>query len=603
MKFNFQLFSKPDQHLLFFKRLKLVLDQGIRYLSFGTFGLFIYQLGYARNLGSGLSSSKVLIFLYFILGVFILLRQLFSKDSNWDLRRIFQLAIALLLIASALIRWNLLGDFSDEALVFSRRFLLVNIGVVLIFIEELGTLSLLVNKLKLSPSLVFVLSFSFLIFVGTALLSLPRATTTEISLIDAFFTATSAVCVTGLIVVDTSTVFTQFGQTIIMTLFQIGGLGMMTFTTFFGFFFQGSLSIENRLFLRDYINENNVGKISSTLIKIVIFTLAVELLGAVLIFVFTDSSLFSNTGQKLFFAAFHAISAFCNAGFSTLSAGLYEPGFRYLYHMHLVVAVTIILGGIGFPVFINYYNYILRVIKGAFRFLFFKEKYKHASRVSNINTRLVMYTTGALLLVGFVSYWIFEQNATLKGLSLYGKIVTAIFGSVTPRTAGFNTVDMAALSVPTILIYLILMWIGASPGSTGGGLKTSTFAVALLNTWSVTTGRKRVEVFGRQITNETLRKAFAVISLSFLTIGLGVFMVTVFNPELALIDVAFEIFSAFSTVGLSLGITAKLSTASKIVVSIVMFLGRVGTLTILVALARKTQELRYKYPEETIYIT
>jgi Trk-type K+ transport system membrane component len=223
--------------------------------------------------------------------------------------------------------------------------------------------------------------------------------------------------------------------------------------------------------------------------------------------------------------------------------------------------------------------------------------------VTNINTRLVMNTTGILLVVGFVTYWYFEQEFTLKGLSPYGKFVTAFFGSVTPRTAGFNTVDMTALSVPTILIYLILMWIGASPGSTGGGLKTSTFAVAVLNTWSIAAGRTRVEVFGRQITAETLRKAFAVIALSFLTIGLGVFMVMIFDPQLALIDVAFEIFSAFSTVGLSLGITGKLSTASKLVVSIVMFLGRVGTLTILVAITRKVSEQRYKLPEETVFIT
>jgi potassium uptake TrkH family protein len=442
-----------------------------------------------------------------------------------------------------------------------------------------------------------------LILIGTALLSLPRSTTSGISFIDALFTSTSAVCVTGLAVLDTSKAFTPFGQVIIMTLFQIGGLGMMTFTTFFGFFFKGSLSIENSLFLRDYINENNVGEITSTLLKIIIFTLLVELFSAVLIFHWTDDSLFSSGGQKWFFATFHAISAFCNAGFSTLSSGLYEPGFRELYHMHLVVAITIILGGIGFPVFINYYNYLYRITKGALREKLFGEKYKHTPRVTNINTRLVIYTTGALLVIGFVCYWVFEQEFTLKGLSTYGKIVTALFGSVTPRTAGFNTVDMTALSVPTILIYLILMWIGASPGSTGGGLKTSTFAVAILNTWSVATGRKRVEVFGRQITSETLRKAFAVIALSFLTIGLGVFLVMIFNPELALIDVAFEIFSAFGTVGLSLGITAKLSTTSKLVVSIVMFLGRVGTLTILVAITRNAAEQRYKLPEESVFIT
>ncbi|RIW18398.1 ATPase [Algoriphagus lacus] len=603
MKANSPFFSNPDQNLIFIKNLVLVLEQAIRYLSFGTFGLFIYQLGYASDPDKIRITSGIFDVILFLLGLVIIGRDLVSGKSLKDKRTIFELIVAVLLILSALIRWRAFGDLSEDALIVSRKYLFVNILVILIFIQELGKFSLLVNKLKLSPSLVFILSFMILILIGAALLSLPRSTTAGISFIDALFTSTSAVCVTGLAVLDTSKAFTPFGQIIIMTLFQIGGLGMMTFTTFFGFFFKGSLSIENTLFLRDYINENNVGEITATLIKIIVFTLLVELFSAILIYVWTDDALFSSSGQKWFFASFHAISAFCNAGFSTLSSGLYEPGFRELYNMHLVVAITIILGGIGFPVFINYYNYFFRVIKGAFRAKVYGEAYKHTPRVTNINTRLVMYTTGALLIVGFVAYWYFEQDYTLKGLSPYGKFVTAFFGSVTPRTAGFNTVDMTALSVPTVLIYLILMWIGASPGSTGGGLKTSTFAVAVLNTWSIASGRTRVEIFGRQITAETLRKAFAVIALSFLTIGFGVFLVTIFNPELALIDVAFEIFSAFGTVGLSLGITPKLTTASKLVVSFVMFLGRVGTLTILVAITRKVTEQRYKLPEETVFIT
>src|SRR5690606_20461841 len=227
--------------------------------------------------------------------------------------------------------WDVFTGYSPDVFLFSEKYILTNIFVTLIFLQELGKFSLLVNKLKLSPSLIFILSFSILTVIGTALLYLPRSTTAGISLIDAFFTATSAVCVTGLIVLDTSTAFTPFGQVIIMTLFQIGGLGMMTFTTFFGFFFKGSLSIENSLFIRDYINENNVGAISSTLIKIVIFTLLVEFFSALLIYFFTDDLLFESVWSKVFFASFHAISAFCNAGFSTLRAGLYEPGFRFLY--------------------------------------------------------------------------------------------------------------------------------------------------------------------------------------------------------------------------------------------------------------------------------
>jgi Trk-type K+ transport system membrane component len=255
-------------------------------------------------------------------------------------------------------------------------------------------------------------------------------------------------------------------------------------------------------------------------------------------------------------------------------------------------------------VIVTYYQVAKRICTNYYNIITQKDSfYHHTPRVFNINTKLTTVTTFILLVAGFITYWVFEENNTLAGLDGYGKFVTAFFGSVTPRTAGFNTVDMTQLALPTVLIYLILMWIGASPGSTGGGLKTTTFAVAVLNTLSIAKGKDRVEVFKRQIDPETVRKAFAVILLSFLVIGLGVFMVLFFNPELGILDVAFEVFSAFSTVGLSLGITAKLTTGSKLVVSIIMFLGRVGTLTVLVAFIRKTRSLRYKYPQEGVFIS
>jgi trk system potassium uptake protein TrkH len=604
MKKTLNRFSNPDRRILLFNKLKSWIDPIIRVLSFVAFGLFIYKIGFDPSIEKFQNVSFMLSLFLLSVGVLMLFKQIFLEKNIKSRRAIIDVVFAGLLIVFSLIRIKFFGEaFSIPMLAFFQKYYLINLGVIILFVMELGKLSLLVNQLKISPSLVFILSFIVLIFLGSVLLLLPESTDSPITFIDALFTATSAVCVTGLIVVDTATVFTPFGQSIIMTLFQIGGLGMMTFTSFFGFFFKGSLSIENSLYLKDYINENNVSAISSTLVKIIMFTVGVEVAGAGLIYFFTDSTLFETKSAHWFFAVFHSVSAFCNAGFSTLSNGLYESGFRELYSMHLVVSICIILGGIGFPVFINYYDYFKRVSIGAFKQIIGLEKYKHTPRIANVNTKLTMYTTAFLLVVGFMSYWFFEQENTLKGLSVYGKIVTAIFGSVTPRTAGFNTVDMTNLAVPTVLIYLILMWIGASPGSTGGGLKVTTFAVAILNTWSVATGRKRVEIFGREIAGETLRKSFAVISLSFLVIGLGVFLVMVFNPELPILEVAFELFSAFATVGLSIGITAKLSTGSKIVVMVVMFLGRVGTLTILVAIARKIGEQHYKYPEESVIVT
>ena len=537
----------------------------------------------------------------FVLGQNYLYRLLFIyKDASRG-RRQFEGFLIVFLHFLAAIQF---GMFDSWALLQEYDAILTNILICLLFFIELSRMSLGVNKMAIHPAMIFILSFLLVIFIGTLLLMLPNSTVAGISWTDALFTSTSAVCVTGLIVVDTATVFTGMGKTIIMILFQIGGLGMMTFTSFFGFFFKGGQSLQSQLFLKDYINEDNISKIGSTLIKIMLFTLGFELLASGLIFFIVDSSLFNSTGERAFFALFHSISAFCNAGFSTLTNGLYETGFRTEYHIHLILAISIIMGGIGFPVIVSYYQVAKRIVTNYYNSFTKKDSfYHHTPRIFNINTRLTTITTFILLVVGFITYWIFEENNTLAGLEGYGKIVTAFFGSVTPRTAGFNTVDMTQLALPTVLIYLILMWIGASPGSTGGGLKTTTFAVAVLNAISIAKGKDRVEVFNRQIDPETVRKAFAVILLSFLVIGMGVFMVLFFNPELDILDVAFEVFSAFATVGLSLGITAKLTTGSKLVISLIMFLGRVGTLTVLVAFIRKTRSLRYKYPQESVFIS
>lgn len=604
MRLNLKIFSNPDRNIIFLRKVIVIQERVVRYSGFLAFGIILYHLGYSVDPKDEMTASFLFNLCLLLIGVGYFLKVLLVEKSLAPARVILEILLSILLSLTALIRWNVLGDeMTQLVLDFTAHYHLINALVIILFFIELSKFSLAVNELKLSPSLVFILSFIVLILVGTGLLCLPEASTGSISVIDALFTATSAVCVTGLIVLDTAKDFTFFGQVVIMVLFQIGGLGIMVFTSFFGFFFKGSYSIENRLFIRDYINENNVNEIYTTLFKIISFTVLVEGLCAFLIYHFTDSAQFSGQGDQLFFSLFHAVSAFCNAGFSTLSNGLYEEGFREAYSMHLVIALAIVLGGIGFPVVLNYYSYLKHVLVGKVKSLLGIEKYRHASRVSSVNTRLVIYTTGILLLIGMVVYAISEQESTLKGLSPYGKFVTTIFGAVTPRTAGFNTVDMRELAVPTVLIYLFLMWIGASPGSTGGGLKTSTFAVAMLNTFSIASGKTRVEIFRRQLTNETLKKAFAVISLSVLVIGLGVFLLMIFDPQLPMMDVAFEVFSAFSTVGLTLGITPQLSIGSKLVLMAIMLIGRVGTLTILIAIVRRIGEQRYKYPEETVFIT
>lgn len=600
MKSNF---NGPDDRVILIKKVFDLNNRMLQILSLAAFGLLVYDLGFRENVQDGVLGKVYYVLLLFLSLGFII--RLFSKSEKYSLARyIVEITIILFLLIVSLANFGAI-DIDNTIVVGNLpiKSIFVNLLIFILFLIELSKFSLSVNQLKIHPALVFILSFLVVIAIGTGMLLLPNATKEGISLIDALFTSTSAVCVTGLIVLDTSSDFTFLGQFIILILFQVGGLGMMTFTSFFGFFFKGSYTLQNQLFLKDYINEDNIGAINSTLLKIILFTLITEGVAALLIFKIIDQGLFDSTGDQVFFSVFHAISGFCNAGFSILGDGLYEVGFREEYTVHLIIAFTIILGGIGFPVVLGYFNYLKHVVVDTTKMITKEKEYEHAPRVVNVNIRLIVYTTGILLLIGFVTYWIFESNHTLAGLSGYGKFVTAFFGTVTPRTAGFNTVDMSALALPTILIYLILMWIGASPGSTGGGLKTSTIAVAVLNVVSIAKGKDRVEIFKRQIEGETLRKAFAVIVLSFLVIGLGVFLVLLFDPQMPLISVAFEIFSAFSTVGLSLGITGDLSTESKIVVTVIMFLGRVGTLTVLVAFVRKARTLRYKYPEEGVFIT
>jgi len=431
---------------------------------------------------------------------------------------------------------------------------------------------------------------------------MPNSTYSGIGFTDAFFTSTSAVCVTGLIVVDTATFFTPLGRIFIILLIQIGGLGIMTFTSFFGFFFNGGSNFGHEFLLKDLLNEEKLGDIFKTLLKIVVVTFSIEAIGAMLIYQTLDQSLFPDHFSTIGFSVFHSISAFCNAGFSTLSAGLYQPGFRNNYNLHYIIAILIILGGLGFPVVFNYYHQLRHFLKNLYHRLKGQTRSVHLPVILNANTRLVTITTFFLLAGGFVFFMFSEYTHSLQGLPFAGKVAGAFFGSVTTRTAGFNTVDMSMLAPATILVYLFLMWVGASPASTGGGIKTTTLAIAVLNIVSMAKGKDRIEIFGREVVNDSLRRSFSVIILSSMVIGFSVLMLSITDGYLDLNKIIFEVFSAFGTVGLSLGITGQLSEAGKWILIVTMFLGRVGTLTILVGIFRRFKNYLYEYPKENIMI-
>jgi trk system potassium uptake protein TrkH len=403
-------------------------------------------------------------------------------------------------------------------------------------------------------------------------------------------------------VVDTATYFTPLGQIFIIVLIQMGGLGIMTFTSFFGYFFKGGSSLSHEFLLKDLINEEKLSEIFTTLLKIITITFSIEAIGAIIVYSTLDPSLFSGGLSIIGFSVFHSISAFCNAGFSTLSGNLYEPGFRNNYPLHYTIGVLIILGGLGFPIVFNYYRLLSHYFKNKYCQFTKKIRYIHTPKIINTSTRMVVITTLLLIIGGFVFFLFSEYDHSLKGLSLSGKVAGAFFGSVTARTAGFNSVDMSMLAPATIIVYLFLMWVGASPASTGGGIKTTTFAVAILNFVSMAKGKDKVEVFGRELSHDSGRRAFSVIFLSFLVIGLAVLLLAMTDGNLDLDKIFFEVISAFGTVGLSLGITAQISLAGKWVLIVTMFLGRVGTLTILVGIFRKLRSFQYYYPIENVMI-
>ena len=480
-------------------------------------------------------------------------------------------------------------------------FIAIKIAVFVTFIREISDNNFSLNRAFLNPGQFFILSFLAVVLVGSLMLMMPNATNEPITFVDALFTATSAVCVTGLIVVDTATRFTTFGQVIIIGLIQIGGLGILTFVTYFSYFFKGGVSYETQLSISEMNFSRRLGDMVSTLKSILYVTFGVEALAAMLIYISIYDLPGMNFSERLFFSVFHAISAFCNAGFSTFSAGLYDESLRFNYPLQLIISTTFLFGGMGFLIVANLLRYLRHRTQRALHP--HDPRYGYQPWLLSINSRITLITSGALLLIGLIGVLMFEYNGILaEHSSFYGKVITGLFTAATPRTAGFNIADMDALAFPTIMLTIFLMWIGASPNSTGGGIKTSTLAIAVLNTLSLARGQTKVEVFQREIADISIRRAFSIMWLSLLVIGLGVTLISYDQPELDLIKVVFECFSAYSTVGLSLNLTADLSTFSKLVVSVIMFVGRVGMLTIFVALLKNRHQRNYRYPTEEITI-
>ncbi|WZL73230.1 TrkH family potassium uptake protein [Clostridiaceae bacterium 35-E11] len=441
--------------------------------------------------------------------------------------------------------------------------------------------------LSLHPAQVLVMGFALVIFIGAIILNLPIASKNgeSIGFISALFTATSAVCVTGLVVVDTATHWTIFGQTVILLLIQIGGLGFMTITTLIAFILGKRISLRERLVMQEALNQFNIAGVVRLTRYVLITTFTIEGIAALIL----STRFIPKLGilKGIGFGIFHAISAFCNAGFDLI--GEFRSLTPYVEDplINFVIGFLIIIGGLGFAV-------VLEIIQ--------RKRFKKFS----LHTKLVLSITAILLVLGFLVILLLEYNnpKTMGGLSIKGKLLSAMFHSITPRTAGFNTLPTDKLTMTSIFFTIILMFIGGSPAGTAGGVKTTTAGVLLWTIISEIRGKADTEVFKKRIPREIISRSLAIVGLAGTLVVLVTMLLSTTENGHSFLEIFFEVVSAFGTVGLSMGITPDLTEIGRILITITMFAGRVGPLTVALALASKKQKNigKYKYPEEKVIV-
>jgi Trk-type K+ transport system membrane component len=457
---------------------------------------------------------------------------------------------------------------------------------------------------KANPSLMLALSFLFIILVGAGLLLLPRCTYHGISWIDALFLSTSAVCVTGMSPIDITQTFTELGFVVLMFLFQIGGLGLMTFTSFFTLFFMGDTSIYNRMMVRDMVSSNSLNSLLSTLLYILSFTVIIESVGAFMIWTDIHGTLGYELVDEIKFSIFHAISAFCNAGFSTLPDGLSNPlVFANHAPLYLYLSLLIILGGIGFPILVNFKDSLASQLHSLWTLIrHYHWEGRKVYHNYSLNTRIVLIMTVTLLTVATFLFAVLEWDGAFKGLATGDKLMHAFFMGVCPRSAGFTSIDPLSWSTSSMIIFAVLMWIGGGSQSTAGGIKVNTFAVVLLNLKSMLRGSERVEIFHRELSPNSIRRSNTTVLLSLTALVVAIFIMNLLEPEIPLRMVFFECLGALTTDGVGLGATSMLHFEGKLFMVPLMFIGRIGMITILMGLVKQKKVVRYRYPSGEIII-
>ncbi|SHH24253.1 TrkH family potassium uptake protein [Tepidibacter thalassicus] len=441
------------------------------------------------------------------------------------------------------------------------------------------------KKNRLSPAQFMVLGFAIIILLGALFLNLPIASQNgeSVGFINALFTSTSAVCVTGLVVVDTGTHWTVFGKTIIIILIQVGGLGFMSMATLFSILIGKKICLHQRLLIQEALNQYDLSGLVRLTRHILVGTFIIEGIGAIILsMVFIPKMGFL---KGLGYGVFHAISAFCNAGFDLMGNFSSLTSYTENIVVNIVIMALIILGGLGFTV-------IFDIIKK-----------RNFSKLT-LHSKIVIFMTSFLILIGFILFFAIEYDnpKTLGNLSFKGKIIASMFQSVTTRTAGFNTIDLAAMKDSSKFLTIILMFIGGSPASTAGGIKTATLGVLILAVIAFIKGKEDVEAFGRRISYSVVNKSLGVVAIGLSIVVFVVMSLSLTEVKFDFLDTLFEAVSAFGTVGLSLAGTPNLSLIGRILIALSMFAGRVGALTILFALSNRKQKNLVRYPEDKVIV-
>lgn len=445
------------------------------------------------------------------------------------------------------------------------------------------------KKRNMSPFKILAIGFLTVILTGAILLTLPISTQSgEVTnFLDSIFTATSAVCVTGLVVQDTGTYWSTFGQGVILTLIEIGGLGFMAMSTFFAMVLGKRISLRERLVMQEAYNTFSLQGIINHVRYMLLFTVSVQLFAALILM--TQFIPVYGVGTGIYYGIFHAISAFNNAGFDLLGGFTSITVFNENKIILITLAIVINIGGLGYLV--------LREIISGVRA---KRKLKNFS----LHAKVVLTISGILLTVGTIAMLIFEWNnpATIEHMTFGNKLTNAFFSAVTPRTAGFNSISNSDMSPAGKLLTMGYMFVGGSPGSTAGGVKTTTLGIVIFTLISVLKGRQDAEVYKRRISQSVVFKAMAIFMLGITIVIIGVMILSITEIGASFETILYEVISAFGTVGLSQGLTPTLSSVGKVTIAIIMYLGRVGPLTVMLALAGKQEKINYKYPEGKILI-